>query len=715
MKTLARHPAAGLLAILTTLSLGARQGQAVSEVEPNESPAQARALGEGAVGTGAVDPAGDLDLWAVRNANVFDLVFAFAETAGLAGDLALDVRSGTAVIEADTTGGPAGRAAVAGAVVPQAGDVLLGVREAAGTATLGAYTLVQAVVPAGDSAAEVEGNESAASANALTARVTTGAVSGADTDVFSFFANAGRKIAVIVDEDPDNDGVLADIRVAILDQDATTELAASDEDPARRVAVAGLVTTAAFGTFFVRIGNGGQSPDDDYRFVVLVNGDLAFANACCMPDGSCQDVTEGACTDVGGTLQGAGSVCAVAACPQPLGACCTGDCGSCSERTAAECAAAGGRFGGAGSTCATSRCDLVVERDPAAFADAAGRLTAETFDELRGAPGTATGCGSPVAAGTFCFAQDEIPPGLRLETPDGSGISGLPGGRQALPVATTSAVMCAESFDVVLDAGARAIGAHVAGIVPVDVVVTLLGAGGTQLGTTALVTDSRGTFVGVVSDEPIERVRVSSPSGGRPCLDAVEFGGLRDGDADGVPNNFFCRARCGSGQANGCDDNCPTAPNVDQLDGDGDAVGDACDVCRLAADAAQDDTDADAIGDACDLCVEVPNPAPAEASFPVLACRLAELGAAVADDARLVALLGQADGFEALAEARCEAGITPGARRQLRRAIRKLVRVATRLRTLGPPASPLGDSADATVALARSLRSALLCPAAAAD
>lgn len=98
-----------------------------------------------------------------------------------------------------------------------------------------------------------------------------------------------------------------------------------------------------------------------------------------------------------------------------------------------------------------------------------------------------------------------------------------------------------------------------------------------------------------------------TPDGDQGTLAAANFIVRRDGDKDSVWDN---------------DDNCPNAPNTNQLDTDQDGPGDACDVCPFdaandaegdsvcadddncpdVANPNQEDSDNDKLGNACDAC-----------------------------------------------------------------------------------------------------------------
>ncbi len=62
-------------------------------------------------------------------------------------------------------------------------------------------------------------------------------------------------------------------------------------------------------------------------------------------------------------------------------------------------------------------------------------------------------------------------------------------------------------------------------------------------------------------------------------------------------------------------DNCPLAPNGDQLNLDNDGFGDACDNCAGIANDNQADSDTDGRGDACDNCPSFANPSQSDCDF----------------------------------------------------------------------------------------------------
>lgn len=71
----------------------------------------------------------------------------------------------------------------------------------------------------------------------------------------------------------------------------------------------------------------------------------------------------------------------------------------------------------------------------------------------------------------------------------------------------------------------------------------------------------------------------------------------RDGDGDGLGD--ACDVDLDNDNDFNNQDNCPLTHNPDQQDSDGDEVGDACDVCPAVADPDQTDCDGDGVGKAC--------------------------------------------------------------------------------------------------------------------
>ena len=109
------------------------------------------------------------------------------------------------------------------------------------------------------------------------------------------------------------------------------------------------------------LNNWGQCnvPAPNADFVAVAGGQfhslalLQTAQACCLGDGSCQDLDPVACAAAGGTSLGAGTDCESNPCP-PV-SCCFAD-GHCEDLTIPDCTAAGGTPGAYFSECATTDC-----------------------------------------------------------------------------------------------------------------------------------------------------------------------------------------------------------------------------------------------------------------------------------------------------------------------------------------------------------------------
>ncbi|RMF85414.1 MAG: hypothetical protein D6744_01435 [Planctomycetota bacterium] len=162
---------------------------------------------------------------------------------------------------------------------------------------------------------------------------------------------------------------------------------------------------------------------DDFMIRAVIDC-AALQGACCLPDGSCQQMTAADCATAGGTYQGDLSDCAGVTCPQPSGACCF-DTGGCLNFTQADCITAGGAWKGPGSDC----------NDPNFTCNPIGaccmpdgscmdNMTPEDCTAAGGAfQGDGTDCGTancPLPSGACCFSTG----GCLVLTSDNCSVAG---------------------------------------------------------------------------------------------------------------------------------------------------------------------------------------------------------------------------------------------------------------------------------------------------
>jgi len=107
--------------------------------------------------------------------------------------------------------------------------------------------------------------------------------------------------------------------------------------------------------YLVRIG--GWSAGDAGSGVLSITCVGESTGACCLVDGSCEDVDANACAAAGGVFKGLGTTCELADCPPATGACCTT--AGCVVLTPTNCGFAGGVYLGAGTPCGPTTCLIV--------------------------------------------------------------------------------------------------------------------------------------------------------------------------------------------------------------------------------------------------------------------------------------------------------------------------------------------------------------------
>jgi uncharacterized repeat protein (TIGR01451 family) len=232
------------------------------EVEPNNSSASASPLaGRQGVVRAKLWPAADIDFFAIE-AQAGDRLYAGVMTSASAGSgtdslLRVIAPDGTTVIEADDNDGSfaAASSGLAGTTLASAGTYYLQVSSPSATATVRPYELHYRL-QAGTPTAEVEPNDTPATANALPA---SGWVSGArgvaaatEQDWYSLSLNAGDTVFLSLDLDPERDNVQWDGRLGFgLFGDASNQILVAND------ASTGSVTNPLSESMFITVKEAG--------------------------------------------------------------------------------------------------------------------------------------------------------------------------------------------------------------------------------------------------------------------------------------------------------------------------------------------------------------------------------------------------------------------------------------------------------------------------
>ncbi|RIK67596.1 MAG: hypothetical protein DCC65_05535 [Planctomycetota bacterium] len=277
--------AAALQAFLAASVLGSEVG----ELEPNDSIQAASLLRNRESVRAEISPAGELDTYRVPHCQAGDLIFAWVDSRvsppdadGNKPDSLLQVlNSDGRVLESDDNDGPKLGSVVAGAETDAPGDVFYRVMDPSIPHVLDAYELHHAVVSPADAVSETEPNDTIDQADFITSRLTTGTTHRAEFDFYRVDVRAGERLVVLLDADPERNGLVTPIIVTIFSADGTP-LASGDAlsvaNPDTNSAhAAGTVVAETDGPLFILVRGIVDDHETTYRFVALVN-DRVFSD-----------------------------------------------------------------------------------------------------------------------------------------------------------------------------------------------------------------------------------------------------------------------------------------------------------------------------------------------------------------------------------------------------------------------------------------------------
>jgi len=313
----------GVLILLTVLLLCASVAQALPVGEPPDDSVSALARGQYLMGEITSGP--DFDRVTLAPARFGDRLFVLLSGLGTVDTIVQMFDPADNSVFYNDDGGPVSggfrSSLFAGERMPYNGVPTLQI-DGFGS-SFGKYEVYQVVLGPNESVNEVEPNDSIAQAMPIQSAAIE-ANGGDDPDFYSFFANAGEKIVVFLDNDPidrtdketnpiSGSGDVNKTFSSIIDVIGTDGTTIISTDPFVQAPnstfstanVAGAIAAPTSGKYFVRITKTALTHDHPYTLVVTVNGDTAPQGACCYLS-SCSIRTSLNCI---GRFAGAGTTC----------------------------------------------------------------------------------------------------------------------------------------------------------------------------------------------------------------------------------------------------------------------------------------------------------------------------------------------------------------------------------------------------------------------
>lgn len=257
---------AALIVSLVLLAVAALTVFAISETEPNDTPAQAQLIYSAANYEGSVDPIGDVDYYSIGGVNTTWGFIALLETDGSSssqdGVLSAIGSDGSTVLSSDQGSWVHGSGIALQNYADAGATHYLKVNENNDDATISDYVL-RYYRTITNTQPESEPNESRSTGTPSSYTMEGVLSSGGDVDCFAFDGGTGDEILLAVDADPEDDGSPVDIGLKLIDT-GDSVLASAD-------------FTGVGGNELLEYGP--LSGDGIYAYCLSVSGGTAGTNA----------------------------------------------------------------------------------------------------------------------------------------------------------------------------------------------------------------------------------------------------------------------------------------------------------------------------------------------------------------------------------------------------------------------------------------------------